>query len=597
MPAVSIVQAAQVNAMQPIVVTASRMAENPANVSADVTVITQEEIAASQASNVAEILRTQVGLNVSSSGGEGKATSVFIRGGNSGHTLVLIDGVRVGSATLGSFNWGNLSTSAIERIEIVRGPQSSLYGADAMGGVIQIFTRKGQKGLQTQVVAESGTYGTKLYGLGVRGGSENGFTYAFDAETFDTKGFSAASSGTEADPAKRTTLSTALSFVSGKMQADINVRTVDATTALDGFGPVDALNYNQNYKQTVSSIKVTDHVSDRFESSLQYSRSTDDAITTDPLVTWNNSDYKTTINQFSWQNNYELNDATVILGYDYHKDAGVSKSAKLDKAITQKALYVSIAAENKNMGWNVSARKDNNSTSDNKTTYKLGTIWHASQNFNLSGNYGTGFKAPSINDLFSPFGGNSNLKSESSKGWDIGATYLTQMDTLKSKFSIVWFSQKYTDLIVWKPIAPGSFSYSPKNVNQARSKGVELIADMSGEAGFVRANWTKLNATDTATGLWLARRAQQNGTLTLGTDVSDLHIEADMAWVGKRYSDPDNTKLMQAYKKTNVRLSYAFAETWKLKFRVENLFDKSYEEVAGYGVAGRSTYTGVTATF
>ncbi|MDQ7005162.1 MAG: TonB-dependent receptor plug domain-containing protein [Ghiorsea sp.] len=136
---------AHADELSPLVVTAGRIAENPANVSADTTVITRDDIEASQATTVADILRTQAGIDVASNGGLGKSTSVFLRGGNSGHTLVLIDGVRVGSVTLGSFDWANLSTADIERIEIVRGAQSSLYGADAMAGVIQIFTRKGKK--------------------------------------------------------------------------------------------------------------------------------------------------------------------------------------------------------------------------------------------------------------------------------------------------------------------------------------------------------------------------------------------------------------------------------------------------------------------
>ncbi|MDQ7058458.1 MAG: TonB-dependent receptor plug domain-containing protein [Ghiorsea sp.] len=152
---------AQADELSPLVVTAGRIAENPANVSADTTLISRDDIETSQATTVADILRTQAGIDVAANGGLGKSTSVFLRGGNSGHTLVLIDGVRVGSVTLGSFDWANLSTADIERIEIVRGAQSSLYGADAMAGVIQIFTRSGKKGVQSQAFSEAGTYGTK----------------------------------------------------------------------------------------------------------------------------------------------------------------------------------------------------------------------------------------------------------------------------------------------------------------------------------------------------------------------------------------------------------------------------------------------------
>ncbi len=591
--------------LTPLVVTAGRIAENPANISSDVTVISRDNIESSQATTVAEILRGQAGLDVSASGGAGKATSVFIRGGNSGHTLVLIDGVRVGSATLGSFNWGNLAAADIERIEIVRGPQSSLYGADAMAGVIQVFTRKGQSGLQTELSAETGSYGTKTYGLSVRGASEAGTSYAFSAENFDTDGFSVAAKGTEADPSKRTTLSAKLGFTSGKMEADFSVRNVDATTSADGYDPVtfafgDLLQYENKHQQNVSSFKLTDHVSQRFDSSVQWSRSTDDLQTSygvDPANTSYNTDYKTTIDQLTWQNSYALDRSTILLGYENHKYAGVSKSGGMDKTITQNALFASMAMEAEHSDWNASVRSDNNSASSDETTYKLGMALHPSAHFSLTANYGTGFKAPTINDLYFPndgFGtsGNPNLKAETSESWDVGMVYQTQA----VKLSAVGFKQIYDNLIVWQ-CNPVTWACSPVNVARAVTQGSELSAAYTHAWGFINANWTILDATDDKTGNWLARRAQRSGSVTVGTDVGGLHAELQTALVGKRYDDAKNTKVLDAYRKTDLRLSYAFNQDWKLKVRVENLNDAIYEEVAGYGVAGRSTYTGISATF
>ncbi len=587
--------------LSPLVVTAGRIAENPANVSADTTVITRDDIETSQATTVADILRTQAGIDVANSGGMGKTTSVFLRGGNSGHTLVLIDGVRVGSVTLGSFDWANLSTADIERIEIVRGAQSSLYGADAMAGVIQIFTRKGKKGLQTQVFAEAGTYGTKSGGVSVQGGTDNGITYALTADTLSTDGFSVAAVGTEADPYKRTTLSGRVGFQAGDADINLSVRNVEGTTDLDGGFPFgDVLNYTQKTKQNVSSIKVVYPFSDTFESTLQISRSIDDAVGTDPAPgSFNNSDFKTTVDQLTWQNHLDLESASVLFGLDIHKDNGKSTSAGFDETMTQQALFASFANSYDMLDVNASVRYDKNSVSDNATTYKLGTVFHANDSFSLSANYGTGFKAPSINDLYFPASafsvGNANLKPETSKGWDVGLNYQVEGDDLSYDVGVVYFNTRYKDLIVWAPDA--NFLYSPSNVGQATSKGTEFTASLRYGIGFIRANWTSLKATDDTTGNWLARRAQDSGSITLGTDVSGLHAELQYQVVGKRFSDGANTKTLDAYNKTDLRLSYAINDTWKAKLRVENIADKTYEEVSGYAVAGRSSYLGVNASF
>ncbi|MDX8381451.1 MAG: TonB-dependent receptor [Ghiorsea sp.] len=593
-------QAATTATLDEIVVTAGRVAQNPADVSADVTVITRDEIENSQASTAADILRTQTAFNVASTGGVGAQTSVFIRGGNSGHTLVLIDGVRVGSATAGSFDWGNLSTTDIERIEIVRGPQSSLYGADAMGGVIQIFTRKGQLGTQANISAEAGSYNTKLLGGGVRGGYDSGFTYAINAEQLKTDGFSTAATGTEADGSKRTSLSGNLGFEIGDFTADINLRSVDATTSLDGyqFNPitfasnfVDFIGYESVSKQKVSSIKLSNQVSEQLESSLQYSRSTDESVVSGSSSSFDNYDSKTTVDQLTFLNHYSLDNTMILLGYDYHKDAAVSSSG-YDENVVQKALFVSMNSHAEHSDWNVSVRKDNNSKSDNATTYKVGTTLHTSQAVSFSANLGTGFKAPTVNDLYYPGYSNPALLPEKNKSWDVGVHLETNTDNRQTSLSLIWFNQKYENLIAYD-----AATFSPGNVQNASSKGYEINLDYKAGWGFVAGNWTKLKATNNATGLWLARRAQRTASVTLGTDMAGVHAEIQTLFMGKRFDNASNTTSLDAYKKTDVRLGYAINNDWKLKLRVENLADAKYEEVSGYGVAGISYYAGVNATF
>jgi len=583
-----------------LVVTAGRMSEDPARVSSDTTVITREEIVQSQATSVADLLRVQSGIDVAATGGPGKATSVFIRGGNSGQTLVLIDGVRAGSATLGSFNWGNVSTADIERIEIVRGAQSSLYGADAMAGVIQIFTRKGKKGTQVRVHTEAGSYGTSSGAMSVTGKTESDVSYALTVNGLRTDGVSAAAKGTEKDFYRQATLSGRVALPVGEGELELMTRNVDGTTGLDGFGPVDVLNFTSNTKQTVNSAKLTYPLTAMVETSLQLSRSSDEVIGRDPAGGFNNSDFRTQIDQLTWQNHIDMDGVSLLAGVDMYRSKGYSGSAKLDKSITQRAAFASLAWSADMLGVNASVRYDKNSVSQNKTTYKLGAGLHLLDGLKITANYGTGFKTPSLNDLYFPTSafssGNPNLKPESSKGWDVGLAYHAGDDDLNADFSATWFEQTYKDLIVWQG-PPPTFFFTPVNIGQARTRGLELSTKLVYGPAYMRANWTYLDAKNSKTGDLLARRAKESGNFALGATWAGLHVELAESLVGPRFSAAKNKKPMQGYHKADVRLNYAINKQWELTARVDNLENKKYEEVSGYGVLGRAWYAGVSAVF
>jgi len=584
-----------------MVITADRIGQDAASVSADVTVINQQAIEQSQATTVVELLRSQVGVDVAASGGPGKATSVFLRGGNSGHTLVLIDGVRVGSATLGSFDWGNLSAADIERIEIVRGPQSSLYGADAMGGVIQIFTRRGVSGTQVKVSAEAGSYGTSNGSMSVSGQTESAVSYALTVNGLRTAGISAAAKGTERDPYRQLTVSGRVGLPVGEGALELIARNVDGKNSLDGGFPFgDVLNYTSNTKQSVGSAKLTYPISDWLESSLQISRSLDEVIGHDPAGGFNNSDFRTSIDQLTWQNHIDLDAVSLLAGVDMYRSKGISGSASLDRTIHQTAGFAVLSWGSDWIDVNGSLRFDANSTTSNQTTYKAGVAVHPLDGVKITANYGTGFKAPSINDLFFPASafsaGNPNLKPETSKGWDAGVHYQYSTDDMKAGIGLVWFDQSYKNLITWQG-PPPTFFYSPANIGEARTKGLEISANVVYDAAYLNANWTYLSAKDTATGDWLARRAKDSGNVTFGATVAALNTEVVWHVVGPRFSSAGNLKPMQGYQKIDIRASYAINKRWKLTARVDNVENKRYEEVSGFGVLGRAWYGGVSTSF
>ncbi len=586
-------------------VTADRVANDAAQISADTTVIGREEIEQSQKSSVADLLRDQAGIHVAATGGPGKATSVFIRGANSGQTLVLIDGVRVGSVTLGSFDWANLSTADVERIEIVRGPQSSLYGADAMGGVIQIFTRKGKMGSHITAHAEAGSYSTASASSTVSGGSDGGAHYAITANSMRTDSVSAAAKGAENDPYRQTTVSGRLTLPVGEGEVELLARNVDGKTSLDGFPApsftlADVLNFTSDTRQSVMSARISYPLTDYLDSTLQLSRSLDEVTGHDPAGGFNNSDFRTRINQITWQNHLDLDALSLLVGLDIHQDKGNSGSAGFARSLTQKAGFASLAWHADWLDLNGAVRYDSNSASNNKTTYKAGLAVHPMGGVKISANYGTGFKAPSINDLYFPAsafsGGNPNLRPETSRSWDVGLYYQYRGDGSDAAFSAVWFDQRFHDLIVWQS-DPVTFFSSPVNIGRASTRGLELSGRIHVGFAYLQGMYTFLNARDTISNALLPRRARDKGSITVGVNLAGLNTEVSWLVVGPRFSSTGNRKPMRGYRKTDVRVSYAVNKQWKLTARVDNLNNKTYEEVSGYGVLGRAWYGGVSASF
>jgi len=587
--------------LSPLVVTAGRVAEDAGRVSADVTVIDQKRIEQTQTQNVAELLRSEAGVNVVASGGPGKATSLFLRGANNGQTLVLIDGVRVGSATTGSFDWGAVSTLNIERIEIVRGSQSTLYGADAMGGVIQIFTRKGEGDAKVTIDSEYGSrYGDKMLRMQTYGSLQSGVQYSLAGETRRSDGISIAANGTELDSYNLTSLSGNVLIPAGDGEIQLAARSHQAKNGLDGGRPFgDVLNFTSDSRQDVMSLKGNYPLTNYWDTSLQLSQSTDEISNRDPATASNNSDIKTRIQQLVWQNSLEFDAFSLLAGIDLHRDRGINPGKSLNQEITQKAAFTTLGFHQDLFDLHVGARLDRNSQSANKTTYRLGGVLRPIDGVKFTVNYGTGFKAPSINDLYWPAttfaAGNPNLKPEESRGWDVGIEVSHKSDGLNGKLGMVWFDQRYENMINWAKTAP--FFWQPSNVDSATTRGLELNGSLVYGMAFIRANWTFLDAKNDADGTWLVRRAKESGSVTLGTEFSAIHAEVQMNIVGPRFSDAGNSTPMSGYSKTDLRIAYAVNDIWKLKFRVENISDKQYEEIAGYGVPGRATYFGVSATF
>ena len=596
----SSVSIAEDSVLSPVVVTAGRLAEDISSVSLDVTIISHQQIERSQAASAADVLRGYAGINVAANGGAGKTTSVYLRGANPGQTLVLLDGVRVGSSTTGSFDWAHLSAMDIERIEIVRGPQSTLYGADAMGGVIQIFTRRGIGEFQASADAEFGGHGHKVGAVHASGSENSGVRYAINGEIRRTNGISAATNGSERDSYRHYTVSGKFDVPVGLGELQLLGRLAQGKNDLDGGTPPrDILTFTNTTRQNVLSLKASYPLSDMGESSLQLSRFEEKFVSRDPASTTNNADIKTRTQELTWQNDLRWSAFSALLGLNLRQDRGQNPDKNIDRKISQKAGFATLGAHAEYVDLSAGIRFDKNDTFNNQTTYRFGVVVRPWQGLKLTSNYGTGFKTPSINDLYWPAtawsSGNVNLRPEKSRGWDAGLWLDPHWGDLKAELGVVWFWQDFKNLIAWAQTSPGF--WQPSNVGSARTKGLELSGGLAWEPVYLRANWTFLSAKNLDNDTWLNRRAKDSGSVTLGAEIMGFSAEAQTDIAGPRFSGTGNTSRMHGYHKTDLRLAYAVSRHWKLRARVENVEGKIYEEVSGYGVLGRTFYGGVSAVF
>jgi vitamin B12 transporter len=581
-----------------VVVTAARIEEAVEETTSDVVVIGNEEIKKMNAEFVSDVLRNVSELNVVQNGGPGKQAAVVLRGGSTEHTLVMIDGVKVKSTTTGTFDFAGLNVNDIERIEIVKGPQSTIYGSEAMSGVINIITKEGKGAPKVDASFEAGSFGTYNPSLAVSGGDKT-MNYRLTGTYFNTDGISSAKAGTEKDGYENASISGKFGFSPAeKAEIEVSGKYYYDRSDLDAFGK-DDLNYVQHGNHYLLSGKGKLYLFDIWEQILSLSRVSDSLRYRDPDTAYNNADIITSMNTVDWQNNLYVSNAYVFtLGAEYRVEAG-ENTGVFDKTVNNKALYLNSKAKflNEDLIINAGLRADYHETFGEETTYRIGAVYNLKPaSLAVRASYGTGFRAPTLNELFynDPWGssGNLNLKPEKSRAWEIGL----EKDIVngRASLSIAYFSQDYEDLIQWVETPPGSWIYMPQNVASAEVNGLEAGASLKiTDAIKLAASYTNLDAKDKETGKKLPRRPDNKAALSLEYSKADISLRADYTFVGNAYDDKDNAKKLESYSLVNLSGSYKLKKNITLFGRVENLFDKEYETAAGFNTPGLSAYAGI----
>ena len=606
--------------IEEIVVTATRIETPSREVGSSVTVITNQQIEERQNTTVLEVLRTVPALDVVRSGGPGGQTSVFIRGAKSEHTLVLIDGIEMNDPiTPGrSYDFANLTTDNIERIEIIRGPQSTLYGSDAIGGVINIITKRGKGRPSGFVSAEGGSFNTFREKAGVSGGNKWA-NYSLGISRWDTDGISAADEkdgNHEKDGYENTSISTKLGITPAEnFDADFVLRYINARAHIDNsWGVLDDPNNTADMEQLFFRTQARLSLfNDLWEQRLGCSltdldrdyRNDTDAKHPNDL---DRSSYDGKILKFDWQHNLYLHETnTLTLGVETEKEKGQSdyyseSALGTDTSTFEKenARTTGYYLQDQVKLWDswfttLGVRLDDHSRFGSETTYRIASAYLIRQTgTKLKGTYGTGFKAPSLYQLYSQYG-DQNLDPEESTGWDIGVEQ--SLFDKKLILGATYFSNEFDELIEFES---GTSRYI--NVAEAEARGVEVFASVRpiDDLTFL-ASYTYTDTEDKATGKDLLRRAKNK----FGFDVNYRfigkgNVNLGLVYVGKRDDNDYSTYTrveLDDYVLVNLAASYDITRNIQIFGRAENLLDEDYEEVKGYGTPEVSAYAGVKLSF
>jgi vitamin B12 transporter len=609
--------------VEEIVVSATRIDTPSKEVGNSITVITQQQIEEQQQKTVLEVFRSVPALDVVQTGGPGRTTSVFMRGAKSEHTLVLIDGVEMNDpiSTGRSYDFANLTTDNIERIEILRGPQSTLYGSDAVGGVINIITKKGKGKPSGYVSFEGGSYNTFKENAGISGGNDR-VNYSLGVSRWDTDGISAAAEkdgNTEKDAYGNTSVSGRFGITPAKtFGLDLIYRFIDSKADLDGSGgtggddPNSTFDSKQHFFRAQSQFSLFDNL---WKSKIGFSLSNHDRSYRDDVddahpADSSQSTYNGWAYKIDWQNDFYLHEMnTLSFGLETEKDKGESEyysqsawgpytSIFSEKEARTTGFYVQDQIKVLDSWFTtIGVRVDDHSKFGTEPTWRIASAYVIEQSgtkFKMS--FGTGFKAPSLYQLYSEYG-DVNLQPEKSTGWDAGIEQSLAGE--KMTLGVSYFSNDFENMVDFN-----SATYTYANVANAETRGVEAFVNAQAtERLAFRASYTYTDTEDNATGLDLLRRANHKfGFNANYRFLAGGNINFGLTHIGKR-ADTDYSSYPYArvqlddYILANLAASYTFNKTFEIFGRIDNLFDRDYEEVRGYGTPGAAAYGGLKLLF
>lgn len=572
----------QVSLLDPVVVTPNLSSRTVEATLSSVTVIDEKQLREQQPVALTDIMRGQAGVDLVGNGSFGKNTSVYLRGNGSSSTLLLVDGVRLRSATNGGAAWQFLPPQLVDRVEIVRGPRGSLYGSDAVGGVVQVFTPDGSSPGGWMEVG-GGTFSSSRVAAGAEG-EQDGTRYSVAVDRFNTAGTEVRENSEDRGYDNTSAIARLTHRFNNDAELGVFGFRADGRSEYEGSSP--ATNLHTDYGLQVAGVKGQLWLTENWLTKLLLSDARDES------KNFRNGDedgeFNTRSHTANVQNIFLFGQNELVIGGEFIQDT-IDTTLTYDEDERENgAGFAQLLMNFGRADVQTSARYDDNEAYGEETTGAVALGYKVGQHHRLRSSYGTAFRAPTFNDLYYPGFGNPNLEAETSETTELGVRGQ--------------YEQWFWDLALYETDVDNLIAFAvqggvgaPYNVNQARIRGAELTAGVELDQWRLRAALTDQDPIDKETDNVLQRRAQQIMRVDIDRALGAFSVGTSAVLQGHRYDDAANTKRLSGFGLLDLRASWQMAKYWSTRVTVNNVLDKEYtttQNFAGwnYQNAGRSVF-------
>lgn len=571
-----------------VVTSAARTSQVVTDALNSTTLISRADIDSATVSDVASLLRQQVGISIRQNGTQGSVTGIAIRGGEPRHTLVLIDGVPLSSLSSGQAAIEQIPLSMIDRIEVVRGNVSALYGSQATGGLVQIFTRKPTNGSQADVRLAIGDKGQKQASVQMSTGNDQVQLTAGIAHE-QVKAVSAQNSplvNPDIDGYRNNSGNVSVRFTPNERN-EFGARFFQSNGRYEydsAYNSKTAIQYNKTKVEQLS-VYSNNQLTDQWSSQFKVSEMTDRSYAVDTPASWGTgtSLYQTKTQDVSWQNQLTTHYGTGIAGVSYTKQKLTSDTEYDKTQRTTKSAWLGYNLDKGRHHLQLNGRLDDVSDVGNYTTGAINYGFDLTQAWRVFAGYSNGFTVPTFNDLFYPGSANPNLKPEKATYMQVGAQYVQKNYGTR----VTYFESRYKDKLVWVTTNLLTYDGQMRNVDRAKAQGVEVHGWYKNDAGWnVDAGVTYQDVKDSTTGQWLVRQPRILANLSVGKTWKQWQAQAD--WNVQSHMKDSSTKNVAGFGVLNTSVFYAPRKDLKFGLTVGNVFDRKYEPLAGYNSMPRN---------
>lgn len=571
--------------LDPIVVTATLGPRTVGESLSSVTVIDEEEIREKAPNEFTDLLRGQPGINVTGNGSFGKTTNVYTRGVKNAGTVFLVDGIKLHSATSGGASWQYFPTELIQRVELVRGPRSSLYGADAMGGVVQAFTLDPRRDQRGWLEAGAGNFDSQKTSAGMSGSSGNTH-FSLSGLHKESDGTAIVEDGEDRGFRNTAGLGRIVHEFDNGGEANVLLLQSQGNTEFEGD--------NTDYMIRTVGFGLSTPVNDHWKTAIKFSESRDE---TEQQI--RGSEFNTRLRQARWENTFTFDVHELVVGTELQQDEVSSSDDYTETSRTNAAVFSQLRLNFGPFDTQLSLRSDDNESYGTNDTGGVALGYKIDQSHRVRASYGTAFRAPTFNDLFFPYTiypggfeyiGNPDLEPEESENYELG---------LSGNYNHWFWDVAVYQMDIDNLISSGQVNGidSSVNVDEARIRGAEIGVGYENHGWRAALAVTYLDPEDRETNTQLARRTKKTARLDIDKKINKLEIGGSLLAEGKRYDFPGNTNELAGFATLDLRAGWRFERDWSARLTVNNVLDKEYSTAGGYITAGRTAMLTVRYDF